>query len=270
MKTIVGRISVIHLSIVLSCAGPLAAAAQERVVSGAMPQRQDAFAGGSACAVAEAQPIRAFGLEEAVRALAPCLRELSQRYGVAVSAEKGDVGVDGGRGVAPGLLIRVPAEIRKDCHVLMDLSYAIREKRRGLLLGWPAGVWSGSLDEPGPVSAESVAGIPAWLDGPSLKLDAKLTKAGREGGLRVVLFDKDDNEVELSAAAAAPGAEAVVTFTKSTDEELGPYPVGSLDAADPGALKRALVSVPAPSGLDAAVLKAVRDLFERLPGGNRE
>ena len=86
----------------------------------------------------------------------------------------------------------------------------------------------------------------------------------------MILFDKDDNEVELSAAAAAPGAEAVVTFTKSTDEELGPYPVGSLDAADPGALKRALVSVPAPSGLDAAVLKAVRDLFERLPGGNRE
>lgn len=257
MKAIKSRRSAVLLIVVLSCAGRLAAAAQ---------QRQDAFAGGSACSVADARPVQAFSREEAVRALAPCLRELSQRYGVAVSAEPGAVGVNGGRDEAPGILIRVPAEIRPDCHVLMDLSYAVREQRQGRLLGWPAGVWSGSLDGPEPVSAEGLAGIPAWLDRTSLRLDAKLTQARLGGDLHAIFFDKDDNEVELSLPAA--GAEAVVTFVKSTDEESGPYKAASLDAGEPGALRRTLASVPIPAELDASIRKAVQDLFDRLPGGS--
>jgi hypothetical protein len=251
---------------VLFCAGRLAAATPEPVSHAVAPQRQDVFAGGPACVLVDARPPQAGGIDEAVGALAPCMRELSRRYGVPVSAEKGAVGIDGGRGEAPGILIRVPAVIRKDCHILMDLSYSIREQRKGRLLGMPAGVWSGSLDAQVPVSAESSAGMPAWLDGPSLKMDAKLTKTGLEGDLHVVLFDKDDNEVELSLPAAAQGAEAVVTFTKATDEELGPYKVASLDAANPGALKRTVAAVPIPAGLDVSLRKAVRDLFYSLPG----
>ncbi|MCX5797402.1 MAG: hypothetical protein NTY77_18075 [Elusimicrobia bacterium] len=256
MKAIEIRISAVLLIVVLSCVGRLAVAAQ---------QRQDAFSGAPACSVTDARPVRAFDREEAVRALAPCMRELAQRYGVAVSAEPGAVGVDGGRAEAPGILIRVPAEIRPGCHVLMDLSFAVRERRQGRLLGWPAGVWSGSLAGPEPVSAEGLAGMPAWLDRPSLRLDAKLTQARLGCDVHVILFDKDDNEVELSLPA--PGAEAVVTFVRSTDEESGPYKAASLDAGEPGALRRTLASVPIPAELDASIRKAVQDLFGRLPGG---
>jgi hypothetical protein len=268
MKRIMVRISVAHLIVVLSCAGWLAAAPQERVIYGVAQRPQDVFLGDAACAVVDAQPARAVSIEEAVRALAPCMQGLSQRYGVAVSAEKGFVSADGGLSETPGVLIRVPAEIRKDCHILMDLSYSIRERRGGRLFGSPAGVWSGSLERQEPVSAAGSAGLPAWLDGPSLKIDAKLTKLRLGGGLQVALFDKDDNEVELSLPAAAPGTEAVVTFTQSTDEELGPYKVASFDSADPGALKRVLASVPIPAELDASIRKAVRDLFSHLPGGS--
>ncbi len=266
MKTIMGRISSGQLIIVLFCASRLAVAATpERVILGVVPQRQDVFAGGSACVVADALPIRAFGRDEAVRALGPCMQELSQRYGVAVSAEPGVVGINGGRDEVPGILIHVPGEIKIDCHILMDLSYSIRERREGRLLGWPAGVWSGRVDGQEPVSAEGSAGIPAWLDGPSLRMDAKLTKARLGGDLHVILFDKDDNEVDLFVPSVPPGAEAVVTFVKSTDEELGPYRVGSLDAASPGALRRIVAPIPIPAELDAFIRRAVRDLFGRLP-----
>jgi hypothetical protein len=267
MKRLVVWMSVAHLIVVLCCAGRLAVAAQESVIYGVVQQRQDALAGGTACAVVDAQSTRAVDLDAAVRALGPCMQDLSQRYGVTVNAVKGAVGVDGGRSTAAGILIQVPAEIRKDCHVLMDLSYSVREKRKGLLFGLPAGVWSGALEPQDSLSAESVAAIPAWLDGASLKLDTKLTKLRQGVELRVVLFDKDDNEVELTSAAAAPSGEASVTFTKATDEELGPYKAAGLDAAAPGALRRTLSAVPIPAELDAHLRKAVQGLFERLPGG---
>jgi hypothetical protein len=266
---ILSGMTLAHLIVVLFCASRLAAAAtQERVIYGVVQQRQDAFAGDPACSVVDALPIRAFGRDEAVRALAPCMRELSQRYGVVVRAESGAVGMDGGRDEAPGILIHVPAEIKKDCPILMDLSYSIREQRKGRLLGWPAGVWSGSLDGQEPVASSGSVGIPAWIDRPSLKMDAKLTKKRVGGDLHVILFDKDDNEVELSLPAVAPGAEAAVTFIKSTDEEFGPYKVASLDAAGSGALRRALASVPIPAGFGSSLRKAVQDLFDHLPVGN--
>jgi hypothetical protein len=266
MNRIIGRMSAVSLIVGLSCAGRIAAAAQQSVIYGVVQQRQDVFSGSSACALVDAQPSQASGIEAVVTALAPCMQELSRRYKVAVSAVKGDVGVDGGRSKAQGVLIQVPADIGRDCHILMDLSYSIREKRKGLLLGLPAGVWSGSLETPAPTLTVSLIRIPAWLDGESLRADAKSIKADVDGGLHAAFFDKDDNEVELTAAAAAPAGEASVTFTKATDDELGPYRVAILEAAQPGALKRILSAVPLPAGLDVSTRKAVQGFIASLPG----
>ena len=241
-------------------------AAQERVILGVVQRVQDAFAGDTACAVADAQPLQAFAPEEAVRALSPCAQALSRRYGVEVRAELGMVGIDGGRDKTPGILIRVPGEIDKGCHILMDLSFAIREKRKGRLLGQPAGVWSGDLIEPAPVTAESIPGVPVWLDGPSLRADAKLTKTHMGTQLHVALFDKDDNEVEFDIPATGSAGEAMVTFTKATDEELGPYKVASLESAAPGALKATVASATLPAELEPATLKTVREFLAQLRG----
>ncbi|MBI5240074.1 MAG: hypothetical protein HY926_06350 [Elusimicrobia bacterium] len=97
-------------------------------------QPKDAFASAPACASADAVYFRAFSLEEAVRFLQPCAKDLSKAYGLPVSIEKGLV--DG----KPGILVGVPAMLPQESQVLSDLDCAVREQRKGRLLGLPASV----------------------------------------------------------------------------------------------------------------------------------
>ena len=118
---------------------------QDRIIYGVPQHANDAFAGVPACSNLDAQFLRAFTIDEAVSFLKPCADGLSQRYGLPVTAEKGSVTLDGTSTIVPGIVIHVPAAIKSDNHILMDLSYAIREQRRGQLLGFRAGVVSGSV-----------------------------------------------------------------------------------------------------------------------------
>jgi hypothetical protein len=221
--------------------------------------------GTPACAIVDAALTRAPGIDEAVSSLSSCMQALSQRYTVAVKAHKGTVGVDGGRGQAVGILIQVPAEIQKGNSVLMDLSYSISEQRKGKLLGFPAGVWSGDLDGPLGLSAQGPSSIPAWLDRKSLRLDPKLTKIRMGGELHAILFDKDDNEVEF----IVPGGQTAqtrttATFVKADDEEAGPFAVESLEAGSPGALGDLASRVAVPAELEPGLRQAVQDLWGSL------
>jgi hypothetical protein len=135
----------------------VAAEKKTAVIYGVPTQYQDAFAGIPACNEIDAMLLRAFSLDEAVASLAPCMQGLSERYSIAVSAEKGAVGVNGGLDLVAGIVIHVPAEIQSGNHILMDLSYAIREKRHGKILGFPASVVSGTYDAQIPDSNDAAA-----------------------------------------------------------------------------------------------------------------
>ena len=123
----------------------VAAEARERMIYGIPQNPQDAFAGVPACSSVDAMMFRAFTLDEAVDFLKPCADGLSQRYGLPVTIEQGPVGVDGCRSTTPGIIVHVPATINPGNHILMDLSYSLREKRNAKLLGFPAGIVSGTL-----------------------------------------------------------------------------------------------------------------------------
>jgi hypothetical protein len=123
----------------------VASEAPERTIYGTTQRPQDAFAGLPACSGVDAQTVQTYSLDEAVDALKPCADALSQRYGLPVTVEAGSVGVDGCRSTASGILFRVPATIDPSSHILMDLSYSIREARHSELLGLPAGIVSGSI-----------------------------------------------------------------------------------------------------------------------------
>ncbi|MCX5797748.1 MAG: hypothetical protein NTY77_19835 [Elusimicrobia bacterium] len=121
---------------------------KERIIYGVPHTMQDAFSGVAACSILDAKFFRALSIDEAVSSLEPCAQGLSQRYGLPVTAEQGLVGIDGGRKAVTGIIIHVPASIQPGNHILMDLSYSIREQRQGRLLGFPAGVVSGNPDGP--------------------------------------------------------------------------------------------------------------------------
>ena len=124
-------------------ADKVAAEPHERVIYGVPHKVQDAFSGVAACSILDARFFRALSLDEAVQSLESCAQGLSQRYGLPVTAEQGLVGVDGGRKAVLGIIIHVPATIQPGNHILMDLSYAIRDQRHSILLGFPAGIVSG-------------------------------------------------------------------------------------------------------------------------------
>jgi hypothetical protein len=113
------------------------------IIYGVPQKMQNAFAGIDACSVMDAQYLTAVSLDEAVQALGPCAQGLSQRYGVTVTIEQGPVGVDGGRQAVQGIVFHVPANIAKGNHILMDLSFSIRDQRHSTILGLPAGIVSG-------------------------------------------------------------------------------------------------------------------------------
>ena len=226
---------------------------------------EDALSGVPACVAAEAAYPLPGTLDDAVTSVAPCAAGLSQRYGLDVSAAQGVLGNRNGRGEVMGILLQVPASVPKGNRVLMDLSYAIRDLRNGILLGFPAGVWSGSLEGGTQTPPQGVPGVPVWLDGRSLKFEAKLTKMGLHGDLHAVLFDKDDNEAEFVVlAAATPRGRIMAAFVKSSDEELGPWPVESIEAGSPGALGGLAASIAIPAELDARLRPAVQGLLSEL------
>ncbi len=226
---------------------------------------EDALSGVPACAAAESSPARPATLDAAVGSLAPCAAGLSQRYGLDVAAAQGVLGNRDGRGEVMGILLQVPASVPRGSRVLVDLSYAIRDLRNGILLGFPAGVWSGSLEGGTQTPSQGSPGVPVWLDSRSLKLEAKLTKMDLHGDLHAVLFDKDDNEAEFVVPAAAMlRGRTMATFVKSSDEELGPWPVESIEAHSPGALGGLAASVAIPAELDARLRPAVQSLLSEL------
>jgi len=241
----------------------LSAAGPQRVIYGVPQRPQDAFADTAGCTDVDAMFLRAFSLDEALRFLQPCVQGLSQRYGLPVAAEKGVVGVDGGRGEAWGILIRVPASLKPGNRILMDLSYSIRERRQGRLLGFPAAVISGSLDGRVPVTPQGFTGVPSWLDRRSLRLDPKLTRFGLAGDLHVVLFDQDDDQVEFTSPAVKT-PDAMVSFTRSSDEEAGPYGVAAIESVSPGELARLVADVPVPEQLGASLRRSVAEFLASL------
>ncbi len=215
-------------------------------------QPTDAFAGLPACAVVDAVTIRAYRLAEAVDVLQPCLKALSQRYAVEIAAAPGLVARPDGQ--ALGLRLSVQGVTFIGNNVREDIAYAIDGLRRGRLLGFPASVET-------PFTAKGVSAAPAWVDAASLRIEPKQTVvSGVEGGLRVVLFDKDDNQVEflLPPAPHADASFATVTFTKADDSEVGPLPLGSV------ALGRLVSGVAIPSQLDPRARAAVQGLFDAL------
>lgn len=121
---------------------------KERIIYGVPQTMQDAFSGVEACSILDAKFFRALSIDEAVQSLDACAQGLSQRYGLPVTAEQGLVGIDGGRKAVLGIIIHVPASIQPGNHILMDLSYSIREQRQGRLLGFPAGIVSGDPGGP--------------------------------------------------------------------------------------------------------------------------
>ena len=241
----------------------ISAEGPQRMIYGIPQKPQDAFSGAAGCASLDAMFLRAFSIDEAVRFIQPCAQGLSQRYGLPVTAEKGVVGVDGGSGEALGIQIRVPASIKPGNHILMDLSYTLRELRKGRLLGFPAAVISGSLDVRAAVSPQSFSGIPSWLDHQSLRLDSKLTRFGLAGELHVVLFDKDDDQVEFTRPAVKT-PDALVSFTRSTDEEAGPYSAAAIESVNPGQLAGLVSGIAVPEQLDASLRRSVAELFASL------
>jgi len=228
---------------------------------------EDALSGVPACVAAESSSAsaRPATLDAAVGLLAPCAAGLSRRYGLDVRAAKGVLENGEDRGEVMGILLQVPASIPKGSRVLVDLSYAVRERRSGMLLGFPAGVWSGRLEGETQMPSQGEPGVPVWLDGRSLKLDAKLTRIDLHGDLHAVLFDQGDNEMELVApAAATPRGRTMVTFVKSSDDELGPWPVETIAAHSPGALGGLAASIAIPAELDARLRPAVQRLLSEL------
>jgi hypothetical protein len=241
----------------------LSAEGPQRMLYGIPQKPQDAFAGAAGCDRLDAMFMRAFSLDEAVRFLQPCAQGLSQRYGLPVTAEKGAVGVDGSRGEALGIQLRVPASIKPGNHILMDLSYSLRELRQGRLLGFPAAVISGSLDGRPAVSPQSFTGIPSWLDRKSLRIEPRMTRFDLAGELHVVLFDKDDGQVEFTRPAVK-SPDAMVSFTRSTDEEAGPYSAAAIESVSPGELARLVAGVAVPEQLDASLRRSVAEFFASL------
>lgn len=99
---------------------------------------QDAFAGLAGCAVLDARMIQPLDLSQAEAMLAPCLKELTARYGVAVSVRRAAQAQDGGFSVQiEGLIITVPSYIPVTHAAYRDLSKALAA-RDGRLLGHPA------------------------------------------------------------------------------------------------------------------------------------
>ena len=245
--------------------GPCAAEGQELVIYGVAQRVNDALSGVPACVAAEAAYPLPGTLDDAVTSMAPCAVGLSQRYGLDVRAAKGALGTSDGQGETMGILLQVPARLPKGSRVLLDLSYAIRERRHGMLLGRPAAVWSGRLDGGWQTPAPGAAGVPTWMDGPSLRLEVRLTKVDIRGDIHAVLFDKEDNELELALSAGPEqGGRIMAVFVKSSDEELGPWPVESIEAGSPGALGRMASAVAIPAELDAGLRRRVQGLFGEL------
>jgi|GEM_PF-3545639 len=259
------RVGILIAVIAASVWGARAAEGPLRLVYGAAVFPEDALAGVPACTAAEAAAPRPGTLDDAVGLLAACAAGLSQRYGLDVRAAKGVLENGEDRSDGMGILLQVPASLPKGSRILVDLSYAVRERRNRMLLGFPAGVWSGSLEGGTQTPPQGAPSVPVWLDGRSLKLEAKLTKMDLHGNLHAVLFDKDDNELELVLPAApAQGGRIVAVFVKSSDEELGPWPVETIEAHSPGALGGLAASIAIPAELDARLRPAVQRLLSEL------
>ncbi|MDE2292103.1 MAG: hypothetical protein KGL53_08470 [Elusimicrobia bacterium] len=218
----------------------------------------DAFKAEPACSVVDAMYLRAFDLDEAVRVLAPCFQALSKRYAVSIAPAKGMVALSEGRGEAMGIMLRVAGVTFIGNHVMYDLDYSLK-LRRGTLLGFPASLGR-TINY-----MKSAPIVPSWVDASSLYMEPRQTSIAN-GTLRVVLFDKYDDQVELDAPVTdrLDSAQATVDFTKADDEEVGPLPVGSVQASAAGGLGRMLASVSIPAGLDAATKTAVFQLFSAL------
>lgn len=90
-------------------------------------KRRDAFAEVPQCAIIDALPFRAYTLPEAVALLEPCLKALSSRYGVEITAASSE---------AAGLRITVKGQLPFGSAVLADLDRAINS-RQGQLMGLP-------------------------------------------------------------------------------------------------------------------------------------
>ena len=79
----------------------------------------------------------------------------------------------------------------------------------------------------------------------------------------MVLFDKNDDQVEFTRPAVKT-PDALVSFTKSTDEEAGPYSAAAIAAVSPGELARLVAGVAVPEQLDASLRRSVTEFFASL------
>ena len=94
---------------------------------------KDAFKGLQECSIVDAMFIRQPDLKEAVGMLEPCMKAVSKRYGVSVSAKEAKIPDSSGLGI--GLV--VSGEIMVGNPILRDLNYSIKLHHGGLF-GHPA------------------------------------------------------------------------------------------------------------------------------------
>lgn len=91
-----------------------------------------------ACAIVDVRTIRALALHEALRALEPCARALSTRYGVPVSVREGFIPPPNPQSsVAVGIEIAIEGPLPVGNAAILDLGYGLR-RRGNSLLGHPA------------------------------------------------------------------------------------------------------------------------------------
>lgn len=121
-------------------------------------QAQDAFAGLSACGVLDARMVRPVSLAQAEELLAPCLAELTSRYGVAVALRRAARTQDGGFSIQiEGLVLTLPSHVPVTHAAFRDLSRAL-SLRDNRLFGHPAWVRRATPQE------ESVSALQAVVD----------------------------------------------------------------------------------------------------------
>lgn len=89
---------------------------------------KDAFKDLKECSIADAMFIRQPSLGESVDMLKPCMKAVSKRYGVPVSAQEGKVPATADAGI--GIYVR--GELMIGNAVLMDLNYSIKLRHGGL------------------------------------------------------------------------------------------------------------------------------------------
>ncbi|MEK7859410.1 MAG: hypothetical protein AAB320_09745 [Elusimicrobiota bacterium] len=172
-------------------------------------QPKDAFAGVGACGIVDAKTLRPWTHAEALATLAPCLREVSQRYGTNVSVASGFVPSRDSRGILAGIVL-MTGQTAIGSPLLLDLNDAIA-RRGGRLLGFPARV---GRDGDGIPARSRVQGA---LDRCMLPMVVRKIESSEDF---IKIFGRcitQDSEIKVSEIQAAVNRPLAVTLL--TDSE---------------------------------------------------